>query len=156
MVTHISVIKVREDWIPEKLKLTATKTIVIANTVYLERNSWYNEYILFYSWEDDDRCLWQIWCLYTSFIFLSITSFGTWSNHVPKKKQEQDKSSEKGRIHFHLFSVSNTLLTLCWHVRERRVTVLFYGKIDKLLREVQDAIEYAKAYTNCDQEIVWI
>jgi len=38
-VTHISVIKVREDWIPEKLKLTATKTIIIANTVYLERNS---------------------------------------------------------------------------------------------------------------------
>lgn len=32
--------------------------------------------------------------------------------------------------------------------------VLFYGKIDKLLREVQDAIEYGKAYTNCDQEIV--
>ena len=72
------------------------------------------------------------------------------------KKQQQGKTSERGGMHFHIFSVSNTLWTACWHVRERRVTVLLYGKIDKLLREVQDANEHGKAYTNCDQEIVWI
>lgn len=140
---HITIIKVRESWVPERLKLTATVTVLSANTIYLERNSWWNEYILLYSWEEDDKCLWQVWCLHTSFIVLSITSFGTWNIHMPKKASTRQIIRERWNV-VSTFEVINTK-TLSWHMRERRVTVLFYGKIDRLLGEVLDIIDYGKA-----------
>lgn len=96
-VTHIAIIKVVEGWIPEKFKITASTIVLIANTIYLGRNSWWNEYILFYSWEDD-RCLWQVWCLHTSFIVLSITSLGTWNIHVPKKSKNKTNHRRRWNI----------------------------------------------------------
>lgn len=103
VVIHMTMIKVIEDWVPERLKITDTTTVLTANTIYLGINSWWNEYILFYSWEDDDRCLWQVWCLHTSFIVLSITSFGTWNIHVPKKSKSKTNSQGEMECSFNFF-----------------------------------------------------
>lgn len=35
----MTIIKVIEDWVPERLKITGTTTVLTANTIYLGRNS---------------------------------------------------------------------------------------------------------------------
>lgn len=132
----------RDSEVPINLKITTSiKTGTIPYTIYLGRNSWWNEYILLYFWADDDKCLWQVWCPHISFIGISFIPFGTWDIHVLEKAGAR-WIIRRNHCGVSNFWVSNALWSYSWHAKVRMVTAFSYGKNDSMLGEVWDITDY--------------